>query len=258
MIKFRCAHCQQKLGVPDEYAGRRIRCSKCGQPGVVPKPAAVSEIPQAKTPPLPPRASVVESVQNPLASSTEVLDEFEELSNERNDSEDQSRQAAIRLAAKERLKRTAKADGQPKSNRSASERTQTDDSGGLSLMDKIPDVLRLPLGLVLSVAAVGVTILIWITCSRATENALCFAALFVPLAGALALRLFVVERTLLLGIAAVAIGGLGIAAGKAAIARYVVIPYYHQKAEEVVLADLKKILADPRAQLPESQRQTLS
>jgi DNA-directed RNA polymerase subunit RPC12/RpoP len=41
MIKFRCPNCQTKLGVPDEYAGHRIRCNKCSQPTVVPKPQPV-------------------------------------------------------------------------------------------------------------------------------------------------------------------------------------------------------------------------
>ncbi len=39
MIKFRCPHCDQKLGVPDEYANRRIRCNKCNEPSRVPSPA---------------------------------------------------------------------------------------------------------------------------------------------------------------------------------------------------------------------------
>jgi len=38
MIKFRCSHCQQKIGAPDDYAGKRVRCSKCRQPIRVPSP----------------------------------------------------------------------------------------------------------------------------------------------------------------------------------------------------------------------------
>ena len=37
MIRFRCPHCDQKLGVPDEYAGRRVRCTRCDQPAGVPQ-----------------------------------------------------------------------------------------------------------------------------------------------------------------------------------------------------------------------------
>lgn len=37
MIKYRCPHCKQKLGVPDEYTGHRVRCSKCSQRSIVPR-----------------------------------------------------------------------------------------------------------------------------------------------------------------------------------------------------------------------------
>ena len=53
MIKFRCANCKQKLGVPDEYAGRRIRCNKCSQPSVVPQPHTAIEEVTAKSKPHP-------------------------------------------------------------------------------------------------------------------------------------------------------------------------------------------------------------
>jgi hypothetical protein len=37
MIKFYCPNCRQKLGVPDSYAGRRIRCNGCSNTSIVPK-----------------------------------------------------------------------------------------------------------------------------------------------------------------------------------------------------------------------------
>lgn len=47
MIKFRCGACGQKLGVPDDYAGRLVKCTGCATPVRVPgeiaqKPAAPS------------------------------------------------------------------------------------------------------------------------------------------------------------------------------------------------------------------------
>jgi hypothetical protein len=36
LIKYHCQRCGQKLGVPDEYAGRRVRCTKCNEPSVAP------------------------------------------------------------------------------------------------------------------------------------------------------------------------------------------------------------------------------
>ena len=42
MIKFHCPHCSQKLGVPYEYASRRVKCSKCSQLLTVPAPQATT------------------------------------------------------------------------------------------------------------------------------------------------------------------------------------------------------------------------
>ncbi len=36
MIKSRCPHCNQKLSVPDKYASRRVKCSKCSLSATVP------------------------------------------------------------------------------------------------------------------------------------------------------------------------------------------------------------------------------
>ncbi|MEM0914267.1 MAG: hypothetical protein AAGB29_01220 [Planctomycetota bacterium] len=50
MIKFRCTDCTQKMGVPDEYAGKAVRCPRCKARVAVPLPEpeplpAVDEIP---------------------------------------------------------------------------------------------------------------------------------------------------------------------------------------------------------------------
>jgi hypothetical protein len=37
MIKFYCTRCDKKLGVPDEFAGKRVRCPRCKQPVTVPE-----------------------------------------------------------------------------------------------------------------------------------------------------------------------------------------------------------------------------
>ncbi|QQE12374.1 zinc ribbon domain-containing protein [Planctomycetota bacterium] len=36
MIKFHCDVCDQKLGVPPEYAGKKVKCTKCGKAHIVP------------------------------------------------------------------------------------------------------------------------------------------------------------------------------------------------------------------------------
>ena len=37
VIKFCCGHCGRKLGVPDGYAGRRVRCTQCNEACQVPE-----------------------------------------------------------------------------------------------------------------------------------------------------------------------------------------------------------------------------
>ena len=43
MIKFRCSSCNQKIGVPDEYGDKNVRCPKCHDVILVPS-ATVDEI----------------------------------------------------------------------------------------------------------------------------------------------------------------------------------------------------------------------
>ena len=38
MLKFRCSICDKKIGVPDEYAGKKVKCPQCTNPVVVPEP----------------------------------------------------------------------------------------------------------------------------------------------------------------------------------------------------------------------------
>lgn len=42
MIKFSCPHCSHKIGAPDDYAGKKARCSKCKQPVRIPAEQASS------------------------------------------------------------------------------------------------------------------------------------------------------------------------------------------------------------------------
>jgi hypothetical protein len=41
VIKFRCQDCQKKIGVPDSYAGLRVKCPQCGRTLAVPSAAPV-------------------------------------------------------------------------------------------------------------------------------------------------------------------------------------------------------------------------
>lgn len=42
MIKFKCEFCDQRLGVPDDFVGKRVRCTKCRAVNQVPTAAESS------------------------------------------------------------------------------------------------------------------------------------------------------------------------------------------------------------------------
>lgn len=262
MIKFRCGHCRQKLGVPDEYAGRRVRCNKCGQPCTVPRPQADAEAATTKqiTPKIP-AEPVTPSMELDLKlpqNEPEEMDEEMYLFAGFDEAEDVAEDPtlkAIQMAARDRAAGGAKAG--PSRRKSAKGPKSKDPGKGKTertpLSEMVPDMLRLPLSLVLCVAAIGAMILLWIVCGRAAGSALGFFALLVPLTGAAALRLFMVNRTFLLAVLGTLLGGLGIGVGKLAIAKHVVIPYYRQEANAECLVDLDALLADEKLQIPQSR-----
>lgn len=259
MIKFYCPHCRQKLGVPDEYVGRRIRCSRCKQPGTVPsstalQPSAAKQVPfssaasrtsahQTSTAALTSQGSYAPVKRQGKARSKPKTPDGQPATDD-----ETARREAIRLAAKNRHRQSENTSrphaGQP-SPRASSRGGKSD---RLTLQERIPDVLRLPLGIVFGFAASGLAVLIWVLCSRFMADALCFMALFVPVAAAYALRGLIIERGFLIGALCVLIGGLSIAAGKAAIAHFVVIPYFQAAADEEVWVDMASLMADPKLQ----------
>ncbi len=239
MIKFRCGHCRQKLGVPDEYAGRRVRCNKCSQPCTVPPPQAAADATTAPKIPAEPAAPSMELNLRPPQAEPEEMDFFAGLDQLQDVAGDPNLEA-IQMAAQDRAAGRAKAG--PSRRKSAKGPKSKDRGKGkperTPLSEMVPDVLRFPLSLGLCVAVIGATILLWIVCGRAAGTALGFFALLVPLGGAAALRLFMVNRTFLLAVLGTLVGGLGTGVGKLAIAKHVVIPHYRQEANAECLVDL--------------------
>ncbi len=234
MIKFRCSHCQQKLGVPDEYAGRRVKCNKCGQPATVPHPVVLEEVPPKPKP----------------APESDGMDIFSDLGGFE-DAQDDARQEAIRMARQERTAKNEKA--AVSKGRSAKEKkpkaSGRSPSRRAPIADMIPDALRLPVALAASLIATGAAIAVWIAAARSTGDPLCFVALFIPLIAALTLRILTVNHTLFLALLAMAIGTAGIVGGKAAIAKFVTLPLEEQRANEEFLTDLDAVMANEKLKL---------
>ena len=254
MIKFRCGHCQQKHGVSDEYAGRRVRCNKCSQPCTVPRPQVDAQAAVARQatpkPPVEPVAPSMELDLKPPQDEPEEMDLFADIDEFQDVAEDPNLEA-IQMAAQDRA--AGRAQAGPSRRKSAKDPKSKDPGKGkterMALSEMVPDLLRFPLSFVLCVAAIGAMILLWIVSGRATSSALGFFALLVPLTGAAALRVFIVDRTFLLAVLGTVLGGLGIGVGKLAIAKHVVIPYYRQDANAECLVDLDALLANEKLQL---------
>jgi hypothetical protein len=244
MIKFYCPHCRQKLGVPDEYAGRRVRCSRCKQPGTVPsstalQPSTAKQLPSKKA------ASRTAHQTSTAALTSQGSYAPVKRAKPKTTDDEAARREAIRLAAKNRHRASEKPSGPHAAKPSGRAAGKAD---RLTLQERVPDALRLPLGIVFGFAASGLAVLVWVLCSRLMADALCFMALFVPIAAAYALRGLIIERGLLIGALCVLIGALSIAAGKAAIAHFVVIPYFQAAADEEVWVDMASLMADPKLQ----------
>ncbi len=58
MVVIACPHCGQKLQAKDEFAGKKVRCPKCGQPAEVPAPSECTVAAAPRPAPPPPEQTV--------------------------------------------------------------------------------------------------------------------------------------------------------------------------------------------------------
>ncbi len=66
VIKFHCPHCSQKIGVAAQHAGKKVRCTKCGQPVTIPSATQTQAQPKAAAPtPAPKPAPAVKPAAAP-------------------------------------------------------------------------------------------------------------------------------------------------------------------------------------------------
>jgi hypothetical protein len=63
-IQFSCHGCGQRINVPDNYAGKKVRCPKCQTPMFVPG----SPMPAAETPPAPTARTVPATTAQPVGA----------------------------------------------------------------------------------------------------------------------------------------------------------------------------------------------
>lgn len=287
MIKYRCPNCQQKLGVPDEYEGRRIRCSKCAQPSVVPRrilpvaqpvqntagavpvAAVAAQAASARPQPAPAAAGVSRPAPiphqhrpaaadpTPPSQSVTTMPDLPELVPEEERMQEVQEDPNAQILRDFRNSRARKIDlkipgRKPGRREKPPKPDQGEEKGGFSLGDLIPDALRTPLAILLALGLVGGLILTWVAVAKTADSSMSFFVALIPLAGGAALRL-IPERGMAVGLMAVILGIAGVGAGKAAMAKWGMIPMLEKRAHEEVLENLPALLNDKNLQMPPDQ-----
>jgi hypothetical protein len=221
MIKFYCPHCGQKLGVPDEYAARRVRCTKCNQPSIVPKPAQPApepvelEVLEDKTPQYQPASA---QAQQQYVDSDQA-DQSGAFADDLNIGVVQSNPNLDALAAvrAQRNKQQRRAIGKSFSRSSPSS------GAGSRLSGLALGAGKIPLSIAASLAfGIGVCIL-WTIVARLTGFIFVYFAVGVAAAAAYGLVIFTEHRNAGLGIAAIFIGFFCILIGKGMIAKWAIM-----------------------------------
>lgn len=207
MIKYYCPQCSQKLGVPDNYAGHRVRCSKCNTSSVVPSPAAdnlefIEEVPAPTA--APPHVSAAVKPDNAESGPDPLV------------------LAQARSAWEKKYARTL---------------IQANTKGGSSAMptfgfDNIPLPARIPLALVTSIGLALAVGALWAWVASISGFIFGIFAIFTAGAAAYGLTLYTEHRNIGLGVVSVMLGLGAIFCGKFMVSRWAVLPELNRLYEE--------------------------
>ena len=222
MIKYYCPRCSQKLGVPDNYAGHRVRCNKCKEPSLVPNPASevlerIEESPvsavAARSSTSRPSAASVSKTSAATASEPDYMET----------GPDPMALAAARSAwdrkhAKAILQSTGSG-GRP---------SEVPTFG----LGNIPMTARIPLALATSAVFAVAVGAVWAAVAALTGWIFGIFAFVAAAATAAGLTIYTEHRNTVMGILAVFAGFGGILCGKYMVSRWAVLPEIHRYYEE--------------------------
>lgn len=214
MIKFRCGSCNQKLGVPDEWAGKRIRCNRCKEPCLVPHPQIeLQAVPSLSTSIAAPDLETEEQ-KDGIGITSDLLD----------------LQAGAALPREERpapiLPKTKVPIPEYRISRGDEE------AGPSRAMTMAKGLGKIPLSVGLAFAcAIGVAAA-WGAVAVATGFSFNYFAVGVACAAAWGLIALQEDRNIGLGLLAAFIGLVGIFCGKYFVAKWAVMPHLQSAVEE--------------------------
>lgn len=282
MIKFHCPSCNHKFGAPDDYAGKRVRCSECQQPIRIPKaqeepvqekPGRIKfrctkcnqkigvpvdyigkrvKCPKCHQPSVVPGQAAEPIQKEPVAGSAGADDMFDE-----NDyssdifGDDKLTQellaAEANAPAVEEELRLKPAPSQPQTVEAAVPSTDDSIGGGGFAWRGLTIANNVPLAIGASFGAALLGAILWAVIACTTGYELGIVAWGVGVLAGLGLTLFTEGRKVRLGLLAALFAFLGIMMGKFFFANWYVMPELRKQLHRMRPSneDIEDILKDP-------------
>ncbi|NLH15280.1 MAG: hypothetical protein GX455_01745 [Phycisphaerae bacterium] len=214
MIKFRCGNCNQKLGVPDEWAGKRIRCNRCKESCQVPAP-------QIELQPV--------SQTAPVSSSTDLSMPEGELEAGRMSADLLNLEAGTPLPREDQhvpiLSKTKIAIPEYRISRG-------DDDHSRPMMALAKGAGKIPLALICSAVCALIAAGIWAGVSAASGYNFFLLQTGIGWAAGFGIGLLLTDRNMMMGIAAAGIALGGMMVGKVFVANWLLLPEMNKLAND--------------------------
>lgn len=232
MIKFRCHNCNQKLGVPDEYAGRRVRCTKCDAPTNVPQSANQSQLE-----PVPVAAQIDQerledsSVELAPDSGPDPFEDFEDFQLQKDDFDGNDFQSEDIDPTEFSQSQSSSLVGSSGSFAGQAYEHTEHHRKPVAGSELAKGAAKIPLSLAACFGAMVVVIFIWVIIGKLTGFELGLIVMAVPAAGAWGLTRFTEKRGVMLGLLCILIGLIGMVSGRMAVAKWVIMPIIQQSEE---------------------------
>jgi len=252
IIKFRCPHCNQKIGLGSQYAGKTVRCAKCKNTLQVPQAGSLAE----------PAAEAGKGAEfNPFAD----ISDFSEI--QRAEENAPAADNPLRLSpADEPRQQSEFADmagrgGVPATSAIGGRGGSRGGSSGFGIDNTL-------LALLASVVFVIIGGMVWGLVAKYAHMELGLLAMGIGFLAGLGIYIFTSSRGVLLGLAAALIAFFGILSGKYFIAKWYYMPELMAEMEkegaesfidanemEVTEEDVKEILSSPEQMFALAARQ---
>lgn len=220
MIKFHCANCDKKIGVPEQYAGRAVRCPQCQQPAQVP---VLEPEPEVELIPIQETTYQDPQDQQPANDNIWTDDLLQPTAPSTNNSynnysDDQT------------------ADGQsfdpvaPSNHRPLSEPEETP-------FEKLKINFGVPLALAAGFGAAILCGMLWAMIVKATDWEFGWMAIILGALVGLTMRICTFNRNTIIGVLAALFAVMGILSGKFFIAKWYIMPMLEQEIYTNIVED---------------------